>query len=69
MGKKTVARDDTVAIHGLYPASTERRPEVGLMLGHYLQRWPDIKPASGRRLPFAAMRESSLCNYFAMNPL
>ena len=38
---------------GVAKEKSGRRPGAGLMPAHRLQRWPDIKPASGQRLLFA----------------
>ena len=32
-----------------------RRPNVGLLSGHRLRRWPNNKPTLGRRLIFAGV--------------
>ena len=37
----------------IWPISTRKCPNAGLMLGHRRRRWPSIKPTLGRRLVFA----------------
>ena len=37
------------------PENTKRRLIVGLLLGHCLRRWPNIKPTMGQRFVFAGM--------------
>ena len=40
---------------GSLPANTRRLPNAGLMLGHRLRRWPNIKPEFGDRLVFSGL--------------
>ena len=50
-------RQQRLRLHRIYPGrkitptnqklNTNCRPNVGLMLGQRLRRWPNIKPASG----------------------
>ena len=39
--------------YGYVPTNAIRSPNVGLMLGHRLRRWPNSKPTLGRCIVFA----------------
>ena len=49
------------------PANKIRRPNVGLLLGHRLRRWPNINQTLGQRLFFAGVSMSLNIYYEASN--
>ena len=55
-----------IYVSRLYPSDIICLPDVGVMLGHRLRRWPNITPTSGQHLVFAKLASRDLSVTMAM---